>query len=149
MGRHHLAGGRNSLRRLQNERLHSPPQTLRLQRNLTPAFVEAADRGGLFFSSLLFSSQRTLRLSVLSVKFFFYFPISFFYSIPYFFSSIATRNPNPHDSRILNSGCNFLTTGLLPSPVILRIKSSAASIPSWCFGNSTVVNRGRKIPSHG
>src|SRR6266436_4275326 len=102
MGRHHLAGGRNSLRRLQNERLHPPPQTLRLQRNLNPAFVEAADRGG------------------------------------FFFSSIATRNPNPHDSRILNSGCNFLTTGLLPSPVILRIKSSAASIPSWCFGNSTV-----------
>ena len=70
-------------------------------------------------SSLLFSSQRTLRLSVLCVRIFFYFQISFFYSIPYFFSSIATRNPNPHDSRILNSGCNFLTTGLLPSPVIL------------------------------
>src|SRR5467141_3666856 len=86
MGRHHLAGGRNSLRRLQNERLHSPPQTLRLQRNLTPAFVEAADRAGLFFSS-----QRTLRLSVPCVKILFLFSIfKFLCSIPFLISSLRS-----------------------------------------------------------
>src|SRR5258708_4567389 len=114
MGRHHLAGGRNSLRRLQNERLHSPPQTLRLQRNLTPAFVEAADRGGLFFSSLLFSSLLCAlcvsAFSALNSLPIFYFQISFFYSIPYFFSSIATRTRHRHP--ISSAACS--------KPIVIR-----------------------------
>jgi len=95
-------------------------QTLDYKRNLTPAFVEPADRGRLF---LLFSSFSSLSLLFSAFSASNSFPIFYFsnfFSIPsYFFSSIAIRNPNPHDSRILNSGCNFLTTGLLPSPVIL------------------------------
>ena len=82
-----------------------------------------AGYSSLLFSSLFFSSLLNALCvsasSALNSFPIFYFQISFFYSIPYFFSSIATRNPNPHDSRILNSGCNFLNTGLLPSPVIL------------------------------
>src|SRR6267378_23173 len=104
MGRHHLAGGRNSLRRLQNERLHSPPQTLRLQRDLTPAFVEAADRGGLFFSSLLFSSLLSaLCVSAFSaLNFFSYFLFSNFFFLFHPLFLLFDRYPQPKPTRLPN-----------------------------------------------
>jgi len=81
MGRH-IWLCRNSLRRLQNERLHSPPQTLRLQRNLDSRFCKRPPtRGGLFFSARS-ASQRSPRLNSFSISIF-----KFLFSIPSLISS--------------------------------------------------------------
>ena len=70
-------------------------------------------------SSSLLGALCVSAISALNSFSFFYFQISIFDSVCYFFFSIPARNPNPHDSRIRNSGCNFLKTGLLPFPAIL------------------------------
>ena len=43
-----------------------------------------------------------------------------------------------------SSGCNFFTAAALRSPAMRRMSSSAASLPSWCLGSSTVVKSGAK-----